>query len=87
MLHIGRRAEIQSRKTLFFFKTPNNPQVPRYIAGGFKGKVLGYNFCTWIVPTLLKDGALNSLIPQLLICKVNYHTRDWIDRWRLIMWH
>jgi hypothetical protein len=46
-----------------------------------------YNFGVSNVRTVLKFGALKSLITQLLNCKVSSHTGDWIDSCRFNMGH
>jgi len=46
-----------------------------------------YKIGPWNVRTVLKDGALKSLITKLLNCTVCSHTGDWIDRCRLNMEH
>ena len=51
------------------------------------GKKFGYSIGAWNVRTVLKRGALKSLVTQLVNCKVSSHTGDWIDRCRLNMVH
>jgi len=57
----------------------------KYVSRGFNGKKMRYKFGAWNVRTVLKGGALRSLITQLLNCEVSSHTGYWIDRWRLNM--
>jgi len=50
-------------------------------------KKMGYKIVAWNVRTVLKVGALKSLITQLLNCKASSHTGEWIDRCTLNMGH
>ena len=59
--------------------------ILRFIPRRFMGKKFGYSIGAWNVRTVLKRGALKSLVTQLVNCKVSSHTGDWIDRCRFNM--